>query len=61
MKIKGEKLDIEDEEFAKGWDPGERWRAQQASCVSAFDLHSGSLLTSSPESLFKGRPHRHFE
>ena len=41
------------EEFANGWDPGERWRAQQASCVSAYGLHSGSLLTSSPERLSK--------
>lgn len=56
MQIKGEKLDIEDEEFAKGWDPGERWRTQQASCVLAFALHSGSLLTSSPKNLFKGLP-----
>ena len=41
------------EEFANGWDPGERWRAQQASCVSAYGLHSESLLTSSPERLSK--------
>ena len=34
------------EEFAKEWASGERWRAQQASC-----LHSGSLLTSGQERL----------
>ena len=42
------------EEFALGWEPGERWRAQQASCVTTFALHSRSLLTSGRESLFEG-------
>ena len=34
------------EEFALGWEPGERWRAQHAPCVTASGLHSGSMLTS---------------
>jgi len=42
------------EEFANGWNPGERWRAQQASSVSASALHSGSLLTSSLKGLTRG-------
>jgi len=41
------------EEFALGWEPGERWRAQHAPCVTASGLHSGSMLTSSPKNLFK--------
>ncbi len=42
------------EEFANGWDPGERWGPQQASCVSACGHHSGSLLKSGLESQSKG-------
>ncbi|MDA7933538.1 transposase [Akkermansiaceae bacterium] len=41
------------EEFANGWNSGERWRAHQASCVTASGFHSGSLLTSSLERLSK--------
>lgn len=35
------------EEFALGWEPGERWRAQHVPCVTASGLHSGSMLTPS--------------
>lgn len=41
------------EEFACGWSPGERWRAQQASSATTSGLRSGSLLTSGRESLFE--------
>ncbi|MEJ6779677.1 MAG: hypothetical protein QNK86_09415, partial [Akkermansiaceae bacterium] len=33
------------EEFAFGWSPGERYRAQHASSVTASGLRSGSMLT----------------
>ena len=39
------------EQFANAWKPGERWRAQEASSVTASGLHFGSLLTSSLERL----------
>jgi len=39
------------EEFALGWEPGERWRAQHTSCATASGLHSGSMLTSYREGL----------
>ena len=45
MHIKGEKLDIEDEEFAKGWDPGERWRTQQTNEPEGVNLTEVALLT----------------
>ena len=42
------------EEFALGWEPGERWRAQHAPCVTASGIHSGSMLTEHWNSLSIG-------